>query len=159
MNDGYLGGVTTKYDTLLKYRLLPLGHLSEGFKIIKKQFRTGRPWKTSLKDSKVMPRKISQNSMTKRNELEEDLLPACISQKRYRRPLNSRTPPKLPLLSKQHSETRLKFIRELNDKSVSFWENVLFCGMKPNLNCGWGKLNNISHQKTPFPLYEVWWYN
>ena len=95
--------------------------------------RAADPRKISSRSSRKLMRKIKQNPLVTRQELQNDLFSSgiCVSKRTisneiHRNNLKSRSPRTIPLLVRRHRDTRLKLVREHKDKENSYWERVLW---------------------------------
>lgn len=88
-------------------------------KTVENKSRSGAPRKISPKSMRKIQRKIQENPMTTRREIQEELKASgiivtkrTISNELHRSQLRSCSPKKTPLLLKKHRDARLKFVCE-----------------------------------------------
>ena len=109
-------------------------------------------------------RKIKQNPIVTRQELQEDLFSSgicvtkrTISNEIHSNNLKSRSHRNTPLLVKRHRDAWLEFVREHKDKEKSYWDRVL-CTDESKIelfvrnyqNHVWREDGHASNQKTQF---------
>lgn len=95
--------------------------------------RSGAPRKITGRPRRYMFRKVSNDPMTTRADLQSELASqgVHVSKKTVVRELNrsgihSFTPRKTPLLTAKHVKSRLSFAKDHVDKGNEFWEGVLW---------------------------------
>lgn len=95
--------------------------------------RSGAPRKITGRPRRYMFRKVSNDPMTTRADLQSELASqgVHVSKKTVVRELNrsgihSFTPRKTPLLTAKHVKSRLSFSKDHVDKGNEFWEGVLW---------------------------------
>ena len=96
--------------------------------------RSGRPSKLTERDKRFILREVSNNPMISAVDLAADIPSTsatnvhaeCVRRVLRAAGYNSRIPRKKPFISSKNMDKRLKYALEHKDKSIDFWENVLF---------------------------------